>query len=442
MNRKLQFAAALAAMMLSAPALVAQTPGQAPDPGPPAAGAISLREAVSRAVAGSRELQLARARTAIADNATGVLRAQFLPNLYTGSGAAATRGMPQSPGGQAPSVFDLSYVQTLVNGPKRGELRAAEERARIRHLEYDRKRDEVVVETASAYLELASIRSALELLRRERASAARILEVVRARAGEGLELPVEVTRAELLAARIEQRALGLEGREEQLESRLRSLMGLPAGERVEVTREALPVDAARPVGELVSLALAASPELQQAEHERRAREHKLRGERNGRWPSLDLVGQYAVLTRFNNYDEFFNRFERHNVTAGVRIRIPIFSAQTSAAVRLAESELAASDVETRLQREAIELEVRRLARRGRELDAAQTVARLELRLAQENLRVLQAQHDEGRAGLRELEQARLEEHDRWRAYLDAEHSRQQAELELLRRTGELSRIFQ
>jgi hypothetical protein len=44
--------------------------------------------------------------------------------------------------------------------------------------------------------------------------------------------------------------------------------------------------------------------------------------------------------------------------------------------------------------------------------------------------------------LRELEQARLDEHDRWRDYLDAEHARQQAELELLRRTGELSRIFQ
>lgn len=441
MNRKTVFAAVLAAAVVSAPGLVAQTPGQALQPGREA-GAISLREAVSRAVAGSRELQLARAQAAIADRAAGVLRAQFLPNLYTGSGAAATRGMPQSPGGQAPSVFDLSYVQTLLSGPKRGELRAAEERARIRQLEYDRRRDEVVVETASAYLELASVRAALELLRRERASAARILDVVRARAGEGLELPVEVTRAELLVARIEQRLLGLESREEQLESRLRNLMGLPAGERIEVAREALPVGAARPVGELVTLALAASPELRQAEHERRAREHKLRGERGGRWPSLDMVGQYAVLTRFNNYDEFFNRFERHNVTVGVRIRIPIFSAQTRAAVRLAESELAAGELETRLQREQIELEVRRLARRVRELDAAQTVARLELRLAQENLRVLQAQYDEGRAGLRDLELARLEEHDRWRAYLDAEHARQQAELELLRRTGELSRIFQ
>lgn len=437
MNRKTALTAALAAAWLCAPALLAQTP----ETGRAAPGAIPLREAVERAVANSRELQLARAQTAIADHAAGALRAQFQPNLYTGSGAAATRGMPQSPGGQAPSVFDLSYIQTLVNGPRRGELRAAEERAHIRRLEYDRKRDEVIVETASAYLELGSVRGALELLRRERESAMRILEVVRARAGEGLELPVEVTRAELVAARIEQRLLGLEGREEQLESRLRQLLGLPADARLEVVREAVPIEPARPVGELVSLALASSPELRQAEHERRAREHRLRGERNGRWPSLDLVGQYAVLTRFNNYDEFFNRFERHNVTAGVRIRIPIFSAQANAGVRLAESELAAADAEARIRREAIELEVRRQARRGRELDAALAVARLELRLAQENLRVVQAQYDEGRAGLRQLEQARLEEHDRWRAYLEAEHARQQAELELLRRTGELSRLF-
>jgi outer membrane protein len=437
MNRKMRSAALAATILVCAGTLGAQTP----EPGRAAAGAIPLRDAVARAVNNSRELQLARAQAAVADNAAGALRAQFRPNLYTGSGAAATRGMPQSPGGQAPAALDVSFIQTLLNGPQRGELRAAEERARIRRLDFDRKRDEVVVETASAYLELASVRSALELLIRERASAARILEVVRARAGEGLELPVEVTRAELLAARIEQRVLSLEGREETLETRLRSLMGLPPDVRVEVAREPLPLDPARPVGELVALALATSPELQQAEHERRAREHRLRGERNGRWPSLDLVGQYAVLTRFNNYDEFFNRFERHNVTAGVRIRIPIYSARTGAMVRLAESELSASSIEARIQREAIETEVRRLARSTRELDAAQTVARLELRLAQEDLRVLQAQFDEGRAGLRELEQARLAEHDRWRAFLDAEHARQTAELELLRRTGELSRLF-
>ena len=61
--------------------------------------------------------------------------------------------------------------------------------------------------------------------------------VTRARAREGLELDVEVTRAELTAARIEQRILQLEGREDALESDLCRLTGAPAGQRPDAHQE-------------------------------------------------------------------------------------------------------------------------------------------------------------------------------------------------------------
>jgi len=65
-----------------------------------------------------------------------------------------------------------------------------------------------------------------------------------------------------------------------------------------------------------------------------------------------------------------------------------------------------------------------------------------LQLAQEGLRVLQAQFDQGRATLKDLESAHLDENDKWLAYLDANYARQQAQLELLQVTGGVSKILQ
>jgi outer membrane protein TolC len=78
----------------------------------------------------------------------------------------------------------------------------------------------------------------------------------------------------------------------------------------------------------------------------------------------------------------------------------------------------------------------------RERDAAKEVARLELQLAQQNIAVLQQQFSEGKVNLRDVERARLDENDRWMAYLDANFQRQQAQLDLLRTAGQLDKVWQ
>jgi outer membrane protein TolC len=65
-----------------------------------------------------------------------------------------------------------------------------------------------------------------------------------------------------------------------------------------------------------------------------------------------------------------------------------------------------------------------------------------LKLAQENLQVMQARFEEGKITLRDLEKARLEEHDRWQSFLDAGFERQQAQLQLMRLTGQLRQLIQ
>jgi len=403
---------------------------------------LTLKEAVTLAVQNSRDLALARLQYGLGQREVGVTRSVFRPNFYTGSGAAYTSGFPLMAGGGAPAVFSLSYDQQIFNPPLRGDQRAAQQRAEGQRFSIDGVRDAVMVRAALEYLELAKVRHALELMHGERMSAARILDATRERADAGRELPIEVTRSELTTARIEQRVAQLEDREDSLAGELGDMLGLPADQPIEVSAEDIPGPATDEAKDLVAQAMANNVEIKQAEAEKRAREEKLKGERGGYWPTFSLVGQYNVLSKINDYTTFFNKFQRNNVIFGLEVRIPIFASRTSSAVAFARSDLETANLVLENKRNELSLDVRRQARQVREADLGGEVARLELQLAQENVRVLQAQFDQGRGALKDLEAAHLEENDKWLAYLDANYARQQAQLNLLKTTGQVSKVLQ
>lgn len=405
-------------------------------------GTLSLAQAVSLALARSPDLTLARARTNVAKNVAGVDRAEFHPNLYTGSGAEYSNGFPQTPGGAAPAVFQMTYQQAIFNPVKRGQQKADEDLAKNQELEYENMRNTVMVNAASAYLELAEARHALDLLHTERDSEQKILDVAQQRAEAGLELPVTVTQDQLQLAKIDQRIVQFESRDEILSDQLRDMTGLPAGQTVQVSpAEQLVSPPAEGASNLVDLALESSPAIHEAENERSAREHELKGAHGAYWPTIDLVGEYSVLSKFNNYDRFFKAFQRNNVNVGAQIVIPIFAAKTSANAALARSQLNEADLELSNQRQNVRIGTETKIRTLREMEAGKEVARLDLQLAQEQLQDEQAKFDQGRATLQELEQARVSENEKWLAFLDADLSREKAQLDLLQATGQLAQVF-
>ncbi len=403
---------------------------------------LTLKEAVSLAVGNSRDLALARLQYGAAQREAGLAGSAFRPNLYTGSGVAYTNGFPLLAGGGAPAVFNLSYSQQIFNPPMRGDQRAAQQRAEGQRFSMDGVRDGVMVQAALEYLELGKVRHALELMRSERLSASHILDATRERSEAGRELPIEVTKAQLTSAKIEQRIAQMEDRDDSLSGDLRNMMGLPEDQPIEVSSDDFPAAAVDASKDLVAQAMANNVELKQAETEKRAREEKLKGARGGYWPTFSLVGQYNVLSKINNYTDFFNKFQRNNVIFGLQVQVPIFASRTTSAVAFARADLNAANLALENKRSQLSLDVRRKARQVREADLSGEVARLELQLAQENVRVLQAQFDQGRGSLKDLEAAHLDENDKWLAYLDANYARQQAQLDLLRTTGQLSTALQ
>ncbi len=427
---------------------------------PKTSGALTLQDALQLALQHSPDMRLARAQYQVALGEARVDRASFHPNLYTGTGLAYTHGFPSLPGGQAPSVFELDYQQTIFNPQLRGQQHAAEDRAENEKIEMDRVHDDVVVRTATAYLDLADVQHSLQLLQTERTSSQTILQIIQERERASLALPIDVTRSQLTLAQINENTIKLQDQEQSLETQLRQLTGIPEDQPIQTNQQVpafaagsgLPGETAQQIsvtppsleseGNLIDLAVQSDRSVEEAENERDARQEEYHGARWSYFPTIAIVGQYSILSKFNNYTEFYKSFERNNVNVGVQVTVPIFAAKTSASVALAKSQLNEADLEVG-QRE-------RQARRGiqdkidnvRELDARREVARLDLQLAQQSLQLEQDKFNDGRATLQEIEQARLDESQKWVAFLDADFAREQAQLVLLEATGQLAKVFQ
>jgi outer membrane protein TolC len=406
---------------------------------------LTLKSAIELALQNSKDIQLAKLQVRLATDIANVTGAEFKPNLYIGSGAGYTYGIPATPGGQAPSIFNVTYQQQVLNEPLRGVAREQQEEARASRVRLEQTRELVMARVASAYLELVKVRHALDLLRKEKESADKIVDVTQQRQGEGYELLTEVTKAQLTRAQVVQRIFQLEGRQDELEVFLRSQLGLAPDQPLDVTAEELPGSAEQAGADLIAIASQQSPSVLLAESDVKAKEFRLVGEKRGYWPTLQLVSLYQVLAKFNHYDQYLGNpanFRYNNLNAGVNIQMPIFSARTRANVELAKTDLEAAKFNLASQRSQVSVDVRQKSRKVQEADATKEVARLELQLSQQNLAVIQSQFSEGKLNLRDVERARLDENEKWMTYLDTNFQRQQAELELLRTAGQLDKVLE
>jgi outer membrane protein TolC len=404
--------------------------------------ALTLKRTIELALQNSKDIQVAKIQASIADKAAMINKAQFLPNVYAGSGLGYTYGIPETPGGRAPAIFNVTYTEQVINEPLRGLGKEQQEQAKAQKVLLEDARNSVIMQTASAYLELVKVRHSEELLQKERESAEKIAGVVQQRADEGYELPVDVTRAQLTRAQVAQRLLQLQGRDDELEIFLRSQCGLTPEQHIDVTPEDLPGAAEQEGANLVATAMQNNTDMRLAQSDVQGKEFRLIGEKRGYWPTLQLVSVYSLLGKFNNYALYFNHFQRNNYNLGIQAQIAIFSPSTRANVALAQTNLLAAKASFTNKQNQVTSDVRRKTRRVRETDAGKEVARLELQLVQQDLAQLQARFEEGNEGLQVVEKARVDENEKWMALLDATFQRQQAQLDLLKTAGQLDKVLQ
>ena len=401
---------------------------------------ITLRTAVEIALKANPDVLLARLDQEKARQSVREARAPFSPQLTLGSGLAYTSGIPQSVEGSSPAIVRAVGRQFLYNRSQSNRVKEAKELETAAAHSATGKRNEVAFRVASTYLDFESAWRRTKLLADQAENLRRVEGVIAARVEKGRQLPLELTRARLETARARQQLEAGKAQVNLLEATLKHELNLPPGAPLEPRPTGLVSTLPLPPNETEALgqAVAGNAELKRIDAGLRAKGFALRAEKGALAPRVDLVAQYSLLGRFNNFEDFFNKFQRHNGQIGMSLQIPVFGRKEvnarAAKVRLETSALEIQRIATR---SGIELEVQRKFEDLRQAEGQQKLARLELDFARENLNVVLAKHDEGRTAMEEMEMACLQESQAWAAYYDSQYTVQKAKLNLLRQTGEL-----
>src|SRR5436305_5337548 len=400
-------------------------------------GRLPFRTAIELALKNSTTTGIAHADQERARAGYQQARDLFLPQVTLGSGLAFSYGFPLSLEGSAPAVFNVNTQQFLFNRAQQQFVKAAKnERQTTEALNADRRND-VIMETAVDYMQLDLLQSSLNVQLEAQEFAAKFEDIVNQRVQSGLDSQVELNRAKLASAKVRLQLTQTKSAADQLRLRLSQLTGLPAA-TIQTSTETIPPLPAVPADQdLIALALSKNPAVKTASLAAQTKMLRANGEEKQLYPSLDVVAQYAVLARYNNYDQFFRKFQRHNVTLGVAIRFPILNSSQRAVADAARADALKAQKEAQNAKDQVSSETLKLQRSAQELSAARDVSRLEHQLAETDVTVTHEKIQSGAATLKDEQSSRITEHDRYVAYIDSTFQLDKTQVQLLRQTGEL-----
>jgi outer membrane protein TolC len=366
-------------------------------------------------------------------------RNSYAPQLMVGSGLGYSYGFPLSLEGAAPSLVNVVAQSTVFNPSLRQFIRAAKTDWQASQSQSKDQRSAVIQDAALTYAELAKWEARLARLQTDASQAQQLEAAVALRVQQGVDSNVDLNKAKLTAARVRLHIAGARGSADVLRHHLAELTGLPLSS-IQIAPETMPALPAVPhEDDLAKKAVASSPVVKFSEQHALAEAMRASAEHRALLPSLDFAAQYARLSTYNNYDQYFNKFQPNNVTIGMSFRLPIFNASQRARAQAADAESLRAKKQAEAARYQVEEETLKLQYAAEQLDAAREVAQLEYQLAQSSFDAAQARSETQTGTLHELADARVQASERYLAYQDAEFEYERARLNLLRATGDLEK---
>jgi outer membrane protein len=292
---------------------------------------------------------------------------------------------------------------------------------------------------ASLFLDAERAVRAGALARKDAESQEQVLAAVQAQVKEGRALPLAEKQAAYHVAFARQLAESLVDDQTTAETALALALGYSAEDRVR------PVAGERPAPDLpesetraLETALESNKDLRKIESQIASKQLEMRGEKAARWPRIDLVAQYGLFAKFNNYEDYFSRFQRHNAELGMSFQVPLLAGSgVGGQVGQTQADIARLRLQLSSARNQLSSDLQQSFREVKKLQTAAEVARLDLEVAREQVSVNLAQMQEGRLTMRAVEEARIAENQKWLAFYDAQYAAEKSRWNLLRLTGNL-----
>lgn len=401
---------------------------------------LTLKQAVDRALAQNPEVIMARLDQARASLGVRVAASPFRPRVDAGSGLAYSNGFPLSIEGSAPAIFQTKASQFLFNRPQSYAIAQAKESARGAGFASGEKGDEIAYRVASLYIDADRAGRLADSAQKQVESLEKVLETAQTRVEEGRELPVTAQEAKVNLLRGQQRLITLQTDREYASRSLAVTLGYSESDLVNPADEEL-VPPAIPANEetAIQTALSTSKEIRRLESNYSAKGLEIKGDKAQRLPKIDLVAQYALLSQYNHYQQYFATFSRNNGEIGASFQVPLYvGTGIRAQIEQAENDQQHIRAEVEVARNKVMLDIHQSYQDIHKTDIARELAQADLDLARSQLSVLLAQMNEGRASLRQVEEARFNENEKWIAFYDAQFNAERARFNVLRQTGELT----
>ena len=166
------------------------------------ASPIAFRQAIELALQHSGVMGIAAMNEWRAHKVYQELRANYIPQVSIGSGLGYSYGFPLTLEGSAPSVVNFNSVQSFFNLALKHNIQAAKIDWKAASLDVQDKRDGVILDTALTYAQLEQVVGKIQTLNQAKAAAEKAEFVSQQRLQEGVDSKLEVTRSQLVAARI------------------------------------------------------------------------------------------------------------------------------------------------------------------------------------------------------------------------------------------------
>jgi outer membrane protein TolC len=398
---------------------------------------VPFTKAIDAALRHSGTMAIAAAEEAHARASLLQARDAYIPQAIIGSGLGYSWGFPVALEGAAPSIVNFNTQSMLLNFPQREYMRSARFLWQASSTQTLEKRNQVILDTASAYFDLDYSLSKMKVLKDEDAAAHKAEFITTQRVDQGIGSQLDLKKAQLNSARVRMKIAEMQANIDVLREHLAKLTGIPATD-FETDPESLPkFPEVKQDSDLASIAIANSPAVKAADQKAQSEMFRARAEHKQWLPSIDFAAQYARFASYNNYGTFYNHFQPNNTSVGVNIRFPIFSASQRAVAEAADADVIKAQKEAELARNQVAENTLKAQRSLVQLSAAADVAKLEFEVANGAVDAAQSRVDTGNATVRDVENARLDASDRYTAYLDAQLEMEKAQMQLMQLTGEI-----
>jgi len=408
-----------------------------------ARGQISLSSAVDLALRNDPRVKMAQADVLKAQSSLRETHDAFVPAVGLEAGDGKSTGAPLG----LPTAFNLSAQSLLFSFSQIHNIRGARAGLESAQFALREASEQVAEDTVVTYLDLDNAQRRSAAMREEYAVATQLTTILQERLDAGVENRIELLKVQRTAAQVRVSSLNTEAEVMELSEHLSGLLGMGSGKLTTVS-ESIP---AIPEIRMPEAEPQLSAGVQSALENAKSKQEIAYGASRYRYlPQVLLFENFSELDTSPSASKFLQYYPafqgQQTLSAGIafQAQFPLFDRGREDRGREAIADAQRARYEAEHQRTQF-LEGRSKLRHSIEvLQAKSELAKLDRDLAQAQLEAVTTQlsassgsSDAPQMTPKDEQNSRLQERERYVELLQSELELRQAEVNLLRQTGQL-----